>query len=361
MQQIRFARPDTSQFFQTLRKKVNRYFEENNISKHGDYRMVVKTVVMLSLYLVPYFLILFGNFSTLVNILLCLIMGMGVAGIGFSIGHDANHGSYSSNKTWNKILGYSFNLVGGSSFTWHIQHNVLHHTYTNIYEMDEDIHDKPFLRLSPHGKWKPYHRFQHIYAPFLYSLATVSWVTKKDFAQLATYNKNGLTEKSGHLPQRERWIMIFSKILYFTYMLIIPTLLMPYTWWQVLIGFLLVHLVAGFVLTIVFQLAHVVEGPTHHKPVPNGTMENTWAIHQLETTANFARKNKLLSWFVGGLNYQIEHHLFPHICHIHYQNISKIVKETAAEFELPYHDQPSFGSALGSHLRVLYAFGNRRG
>jgi len=228
--------------------------------------MIIKTICMYTFYFGPYLLILLGGFSTWVMAGLCLMMGLGQAGIGFSVAHDAGHGAYSDNKFWNKILSYSFNVIGGSSFTWHIQHNVLHHTYTNIYELDE-----------------------------------------------------------GHHPRRELITMLISKSIYFFYILVLPILLLPVAWWQVLLGFLLMQMVSGFILTIVFQLAHVVEGPTHHKPVMSGTMENTWAIHQLKTTANFARNNKILSWFVGGLNYQIEHHLFPHICHIHYKNISKIV------------------------------------
>jgi len=358
MQGVKFARPDTSQFFTTLRKNVNRYFQENHLSKNGDYRMVTKTICMYTLYFGPYLLILLGGFSIWTMVILCVLMGLGKAGIGFSVAHDAAHGAYSNNKFWNKILSYSFNVIGGSSFTWNIQHNILHHTYTNIYELDEDIHDKPFIRLSPHGKLSGYQKYQHWYAPFLYSLATISWLAKKDFTQMAYYNRSGLTKKSGHHPHRELITMIFSKSIYFFYILMLPILILPLYWWQILIGFLLMQMISGFVLTIVFQLAHVVEGPSHHKPIMSGNMENTWAIHQLMTTANFAPNNKVLSWFVGGLNFQIEHHLFPHICHVHYKSISKIVKQTATDFNLPYFDQPTFRAAIGSHLRVLKAFGN---
>ncbi|MEM8909842.1 MAG: acyl-CoA desaturase, partial [Bacteroidota bacterium] len=298
---VKFARPDTSQFFNTLRKKVNTYFAENQLSKNGDARMVAKTLVMLLLYFGPYFLLLSGWVPAVIAWLLCMVMGLGLAGIGFSIGHDANHGAYSHNSQLNNFLGFSFNLIGGSSFTWKVQHNLLHHTYTNIYQLDEDIHDKPILRLSPYGKLTWIHRYQHWYALGLYSLSTISWILVKDFAQLVNYNRSGLTIKSGHRPLPQLLILIFSKILYFAYMLVIPLLFFPYQWWQILLGFLLMHMVAGFVLTLVFQCAHVVEGPSHHQPTESGSMENTWAIHQLRTTANFARHNRLLSWFVGGL------------------------------------------------------------
>ncbi len=353
---LRFSRKESTDFFQTIRIRVNQHFEENGIEKTGNWKMYNKTVIMFSLYFIPFILILSVNMPAYLVIFMYLIMGFGMSGIGLSIMHDANHGSYTKNKIINKILGYSVNIIGGSSFTWKIQHNILHHTYTNIYEMDEDIHDKPFLRLSPYGKYKKYHRFQHIYAMFLYSLATVSWVIMKDFKQLIAYNKSGMTEKSGYSPKKETAILIISKTIYFFYIIALPMIL-GISWWVVLLGFLVMHLLSGWLITTIFQLAHVVEGPEHHLPDPSGTMDNTWAIHQLKTTANFSKNNPIISWFIGGLNYQIEHHLFPHICHVHYKEISKIVKKTAKEFDLPYYEYKWFFGALASHLRVLKSFG----
>ncbi len=353
---LRFPRKDPNQFFHTMRSRVNAYFEDNNIKKTGNWTMYLKTFVMFAIYFVPFILILVLGMPNWAAIIMYFIMGLGLSGIGLSIMHDANHGAYSKNKYVNKIMGLSLNLVGGSSFTWDIQHNVLHHTYTNIYELDEDIDDKPFLRLSPHGKYKKYHKFQHLYAMFLYSLATVSWIAMKDFRQLRAYNSSGMTEKSGRNPKTETAIMILTKSLYFFYIIALPIML-GISWWVVLLGFIIMHMVAGVFITTIFQLAHVVEGPEHHAPHPSGTMENTWAIHQLQTTANFAHYNPIISWYIGGLNYQIEHHLFPHICHIHYRHISKIVKETALEFDLPYYENKWFTTAVISHLRVLKEFG----
>ncbi len=353
---LRFSRKDPKMFFQTIRSRVNEYFEENKIEKTGNLGMYFKTFCMFSLYFIPFFLILTSSLSFGSILIAFSIMGLGLSGIGLSIMHDANHGSYFKNKKLNNLLGYSLNVVGGSSFTWKVQHNILHHTYTNIYEMDEDIHDKPFLRLSPHGKYKWYHKFQHLYAIGLYSLATVSWVLMKDIRQLKEYNLSGMTQKSGHLPKKEIWVMLFTKVLYVFYIIILPILLGVH-WGAVILGFMLMHMIAGILITTIFQLAHVVEGPEHHKPHPTGTMENTWAIHQLKTTANFAQNNPILSWFVGGLNYQIEHHLFPHVCHIHYKKISEIVKETALEFDLPYYENKWFFGAVYSHLKVLKEFG----
>jgi len=353
---LRFSRKDQQEFFQTLRKRVNAHFDEKKVSKTANFRMYFKSLFMLALYFAPFVLILTLSLPVWGGILLYVAMGFGLSGIGLSIMHDANHGSYSHNKIINRMMGGTLNLVGASSFTWKIQHNVLHHTYTNIYEMDEDIHDKPFLRLSPYGKYKSYHKFQHWYAIALYSLSNISWVIMKDFRQLREYNQSGMTERNGFDPKKETIFMIANKLFYFGYIIALPIALgLP--WWLTLLGFVIMHMLAGALVTIIFQLAHVVEGPGHHEPHPSGTMENTWAIHQLETTANFAHYNPVISWFVGGLNYQIEHHLFPHICHVHYKGMSKIVKDTATEFGLPYYENKWFFSAVASHLRVLKEFG----
>ncbi len=354
---VKFSRKDPELFFQTLRERVNQYFEQNNISKTGNGHMYGKTLAMFAMYFVPFVIILTQVLPDWTAIPLYFLMGIGLSGIGLSVMHDANHGSYSNNEWVNRLMSKSMDIIGGSSFTWKVQHNFLHHTYTNIYELDEDIDDKPFLRLSPHGKLKKYHRFQHIYAMLLYCLATMSWILMKDFKQMLHYHREGLTQKCGFTPTRETIRMIISKTLYILYIVVLPIAL-GVAWWAVLIGFVLMHMLAGLLITVIFQLAHVVEGPQHFAPERTGTMENTWAIHQLKTTANFCRNNRLITWFVGGLNFQIEHHLFPHICHVHYKKISEIVKNTAQECNLSYFEHTTFTKAVASHLRVLKMLGN---
>lgn len=354
---VKFQKKDPAQFYQTLRARVNEYFETNHLSQHANGWMVAKTISMFALYLIPYFAILFGWFPGWSSLAMWAIMGIGLSGIGLAVMHDANHGAYSGRPWVNRLLSYTMDFIGGNSFNWRIQHNFLHHTYTNIYEHDEDIHDKPILRLSPYGKYMKVHRYQHWYALPLYSLATVGWVFDKDFLQLNRYNKTGLTQQQGGSPSREWTKLVLWKLFFLLYAIVLPILLAPAAWYISIIGFFFMLMISGLLITVIFQLAHVVEGPTHHKPHPTGTMENTWAIHQLQTTADFARKNPLITWFVGGLNFQVEHHLFPNVCHVHYKALSEIVKKTAAEFSLPYHDNPTMFRALVSHIRVLKEFG----
>ena len=238
-----------------------------------------------------------------------------------------------------------------------MQHNVLHHSYTNVYHEDEDIDSRGVLRLSPHSKLKYMHRFQFIYAWFLYGLMTIVWMVTKDFIRILRYQKNGLIKKHKANIKREWCILIVTKIFYVAYIFVIPLLVTDLLWWQILIGFFMMHYLAGFVLAIVFQPAHVVEGTTFPLPDENRTLETNWAIHQLVTTSNFGNNSRWFSWYVGGLNFQIEHHLFPNVCHVHYRKISCIVKETAREFGLPYKSFKTFLGALASHARLLKNLG----
>ncbi|MBS1680268.1 MAG: acyl-CoA desaturase [Bacteroidetes bacterium] len=345
-------------FFQTLSQRVNAHFKNNNLPKTANGQMVFKTMFMFLLYFIPYFIIVLGVVTNIWAMLgLCFVMGLGMAGIGLSIMHDANHGSYSTKSWVNQLLGISLNLVGGHALNWKVQHNVLHHTYTNVHDVDEDISPRGVLRMAPGSEWRPMHKYQHLYAWFFYGLLTLVWVLVKDFTRLSKYEKEGLLKKQKTNATNELIFVIISKLLYFTYIFAVPLLVLPLTWWQVLIGFFVMHYLSGFILAIIFQPAHVIDGTEYPMPDDQGNLENNWAIHQLHTTTNFANKNKLLSWYVGGLNYQVEHHLFPNVCHIHYRNIAPIVEQTAKEFGLPYKTKETFLGALAAHAKLMKALG----
>ncbi|WP_460925361.1 fatty acid desaturase family protein [Pontibacter brevis] len=354
---VKFVPKDKSLFFATLRKRVDNYFAENSIAKTANTTMVVKSVVLLLCYIVPFIALLSLQPAFPLSLLFWFVMGLGVAGIGMSVMHDANHGAFSSSKRVNELMGHTLNLVGGSAFNWKLQHNILHHTYTNVVEMDEDIQDRLVLRFSPHTKVKFFHQLQWVYAFVFYGLLTLYWVVAKDFVQYGLFIKNGVNANT--VSENRKWLLklITMKVLYFFVMLAVPVLFFGIPFLQVLLGFLLMHFVAGIILTVVFQLAHTVEGTSHPRPDENGNIENDWAIHQMNTTVNFSRHNKLLSWYVGGLNFQVEHHLFPRICHVHYPAIAEIVKETATEFNIPYLENETFGQAVRSHIATLHRFG----
>ncbi len=286
-----------------------------------------------------------------------IVMGFGMSGIGLSVMHDANHRSYSRNQGVNRFLSYSLNFLGGFAPAWQYQHNTLHHGFTNIEGFDEDIDTVKILRFSPGKPLYRIHRFQQFYAWFFYGLMTLTWTIDKDFKQLFRYRREGI-----ELSQRKSFgallaELIISKVLYYTYILVIPIIFLPVPWWMVIIFYLSMQMVSGFVLGIIFQTAHVMPSSEYPLPDATGNIENNWAIHQLMTTTDYAPDSKAFSWFVGGLNYQVEHHLFPNICHIHYHNIAPIVESTAHKYNLPYHVRPSFSKALHDHFLMLKMLG----
>ena len=354
---IRFS-STKPEFYSTLNQRVNEYFKSRKLNRNGNTEMVLKTVFMFSLYIIPYLLIITSTVTgAWAMFALCVIMGIAIGGIGLSVMHDANHGAYSSKPWVNNLLGLSLNIVGGNAFNWKVQHNVLHHTYTNIHDVDEDISPRGVLRLSPHGEWNSFHRFQHLYAWFFYGLMTIVWVLVKDYARIVKYQKDGLVKKQKANIVTEWTILLLSKAIYVLYIFIVPALVLSVGWWQILIGFLVMHYIAGFILAIIFQPAHVIDGTEYPLPDQEGKMDNSWAIHQLHTTTNFANKSRIFSWYVGGLNFQVEHHLFPGVCHVHYRKISGIVETTAREFGLPYKAERTFVGALRGHALLLKQLG----
>lgn len=356
--QIRFIPQQRSMFFAAAKKRVDAYFADNNISKHANSTMVIKTIILLSGYVLPFALLLLMPMPFYTALMLWAVMGVSLAGIGMSIMHDANHGAYSSNETVNTVLGYTLAILGAGVFNWKIQHNVLHHNYTNISGVDEDINDKVFLKLSPHKASNKMQRGQHVYAFALYAVSTLYWVFYKDFPQYLRYVKNGLAKHSGFQSFIGIASIVLHKLAYLFIVLGVPVLVFGLPFYQVLAGFVLMHVLAGLILTIIFQLAHTIEGAAHPLPNSDGNIDNDWAIHQMNTTVNFAPNNKILSWYCGGLNYQVEHHLFPKICHVHYPTIATIVKQTAAEHGVPYLQNETFSKAFKLHIIALRRFGN---
>lgn len=350
---------EKSTFFPTLRQRVDHYFSANQICKSGGKKIIYKAFFMLALYLIPYALILSGSFSNIGMAVLAVIMGIGVAGVGMSVMHDAIHGSLATSNILNRFFGASIYLLGGNAYNWEVQHNRLHHTYTNIHEVDEDITGKFLLRLSFHEKQKYIHRFQHIYAFFLYSLMTISFLWK-DFKEISLFNKMAKSGMTKPFPKKELVRLIFTKLAYVVFIGVVPLYFTTLTFGEWLAGFFIMHCTAGMILSTVFQMAHVVEGVNQPEPDQSGSIENAWAVHQLQTTSNFAGKNRILSWYIGGLDYQIEHHLFPSISHIHYHALSPIVRQTAMEFGLDYNAKSDFVNALGSHIRMLKSMGTQQ-
>ncbi|MFY0644345.1 MAG: acyl-CoA desaturase [Bacteroidia bacterium] len=344
------------EFGVTVKKRVNDYFKSNNISRLGDYRIWIKVFVLPLTFIGPFILLVTNSFMDNMFLFygLWLIMGIGIAGSGLGVMHDAFHGALSKNKKVNHFIGsLIMSMAGGAVINWKIQHNVLHHTYPNIDKYDDDIDVTGLLKLSPNQPMKPVFKYQAYYAWFLYGFMTLSWATFKDFKQLLKYEKQGLIKKQGTTYKTELRKLVALKIIYLFTFIVLPLLAIDVAWWHSILGWFSMHFVAGLTLGCVFLPAHVV--PTSDFPKPNNSnvIANDYFVHQLRTTSNFAPSKRIFSWYVGGLNYQIEHHLFPTMSHVHHKKVSKIVKATAKEYGLPYNSQPTFIGAIINHAKML--------
>jgi len=344
-------------FFQSLKEAADDYFTGKAIPRTGDSRLYVKTIVLIALAVTLYILILFLSLPVWANMLLTCVLGITMASIGFNVMHDANHGSYSSNEKVNNLLGLSLNALGGNSFIWKFKHNIIHHTYPNVDGMDDDIAKSPFIRMCSTQPWVPAHRVQHIYTPILYAISSMLWVLFQDFEK---YFRRKIHQTAlAEMKPKDHFTFWISKIFYVFFYIALPVYLVGWTNW--LIFFITLHIGLGFTLAVVFQLAHVVEETTFEfAPTDEITrIENEWAIHQVKTTCDFSPNSRVISWLVGGLNYQIEHHLFPRVSHVHYPALSKIVKEKCEAFNLPYNCIPSLRKAVISHFRLIRLLGKK--
>lgn len=351
---LQYSFNNSSPFYHLLKQKVDQYFSSQNLHRAGNTPLYSKAIVQVLLATSLYVTLVFFTPPLWISILLCVLLGLNLAVIGFNIMHEGGHQAFSKYPWINSVSAYFLNVLGGNTYYWKIKHNVNHHTFTNIEGMDSDIDVKPFMRLHKDQPLRTYHRFQHIYWIILYGISYIVWVFYEDFQKYATGKISDNTPQK-RIPLKEHIIFWVTKLLYVTFYVIIPILTVGWLYW--LIGFLIITFVCGVAISIVFQLAHVVEGTEFHV-VDNNRSKQDWAVHQVISTANFATSSRLLHWLLGGLNFQIEHHLFPRVSHIHYPAISRLVKETCHEFNITYHEYKTMYTALASHLVHLRKLGN---
>lgn len=349
----RFARRKNS-FHADLKKQINQYFTDNKINMTGDFRLYLKAILLTTALLATYIHLVFFTPPAWLAVLECLFLGALTAGIGFNVMHDGAHGSFSSKKWINKVAGLSLNFLGANIFMWNAKHNIIHHTFTNVADVDDDLDARPFLRLCESQKKYKMHNYQHWYFWLAYSMLYIYWIFVSDYLKYFKGRIGDIPIKK--MTVKEHFSFWSFKLLHALVFVVLPIIFVGFTGW--LVGFLIYTMFTGILISIVFQLAHTVEDtqfPLAEKETNH--MEDEWAVHQLKTTANFATQNKLVSWMLGGLNFQIEHHLFPNISHVHYPKISNIIKKVCAEYNIPYIEYPKMRIAVVSHVAHLRKMG----
>ncbi len=348
----RFARDNAFQV--ELRRRVDEYFERTGRRRRDVPQMYVKTGILLAAFALFYVLLVMVVNVWWLSMPLAIMLGLTVAGIGLNVQHDGGHQAY-SNRPWvNKVMAMTLDLIGGSSYIWHIKHVFYHHTYVNITGVDTDIDLGGLARVTPDQRRRRFHRWQHFYIWPLYGFMAMKWQIYDDFKDMIR------GEMGGHkFPRAKGWDLatfLIGKAVFFSLALAIPMLFHP--WWVVLLYYAFTAGIVGVVLSVVFQLAHCVEDAEFPMP-QEGTarMEHAWAIHQVETTVDFARRSRVVTWLLGGLNYQIEHHLLPRICHVNFPALSKIVEDLCQKYGVKFNEHRTVRAGIASHFRWLRQMG----
>lgn len=341
-------------FHVELRRRVEDFFQQTGRRQRDCPQMYFKTAIILLTYVGVYAALVFAAATWWQALPLAILLGLAMAAIGFNIEHDGAHQAYSDHPWVNRMMAMTMDLLGASSYVWHWKHDVVHHTYVNIAGYDSDIELGVVGRLSPHQRHFSFHRWQHFYLWPLYGVNVIKWQFYDDFRDVI------LGRIGSHRMPRPKgltWIrFIGAKTAFFLIAFIIPMML--HSLWTVIIFYSVTVITAGVVVSVVFQLAHCVEEADFPIPMADShSVENSWAIHQLETTVNFARRSRVQSWLLGGLNFQVEHHLFPRICHVNYPLISKVVEQTCREYGVAYRENRTFRLGLASHFRWLRRMG----
>ncbi|MBL7812860.1 MAG: acyl-CoA desaturase [Bacteroidetes bacterium] len=353
MAKISFARAQHN-FSGTLRKRVEEYFSTSSVKNTGNWKLYTKTIVLFLSLILLYTTLVFLHLPAWAAIPLCIVMGMNIAAIGFNVMHDGCHGSYSTKPWVNDLMGYSLDILGGCSYLWKVKHNVAHHSYTNIEGHDDDIDNKPLMRMSTNQKKYWFHKYQHIYWPVLYCFTYFMWIAIRDFNKY--FSRKIAETEVPPMTLNQHFLFWLGKVIYTCLFIVIPVWQLG--WVNFAIGYGVLSAAVGLTIAIVFQLAHVVDKVEFPVPAEDtGKIEQEYYLHQLATTANFSTRSKFLGWFTGGLNFQVEHHLFPRISHIHYPAISRIVKQVCAEYGVAYHEFPTFFSAVRAHVLHLKRVG----
>jgi linoleoyl-CoA desaturase len=343
-----------NRFHLELRRRVDEFLKARGQRQRDCPRMYLKTAIILSGFVVSYALLVFVAQTWWQGLLCAIALGLFTSQIGFNIMHDGGHQAYSDRRWINQLMAMSLDMIGGSSYLWRWKHAVFHHTYCNVAGQDADIDLGILSRLAPQQKRLSFHRWQHYYMWVLYGIMAMRWHFYGDFRDMVV-SKIG----DHRIPRPKGWdlaIFILGKVIFFGLAFGIP--LIFHRLWVVIVFYAIMATVVGLVLSVVFQLAHAVEEAAFPLPCEDsGQIENAWAIHQAETTVNFARRNSLLAWLLGGLNFQIEHHLFPRVCHTHYPAISELVEDTCREYGVKYTAHKSLWAGVVSHFRWLRRMG----
>lgn len=353
MKKLKFQKDEGSLFYKELNERIDSYFLENGIKRTGNSRMYFKIGLYFTLDILFYYLMITSE--TLVGFyLFYLLMGLSILLTAFNISHDAAHGVAVKSKFWNKFLfQVSFNLQGNNAYVWGKNHRESHHLYTNIEGSDIDVLNNPIFRMTVSQPIKWFHRYQWLYAPFLYLLYSLNWFFLRE--TLMIFNYSSRTIKIS-IPPNEAVKLILFKLIYIGYMIMLPIYLLPFGWPTVLLAFLLNHFMVSLIFVGVLGVSHCSDYVDHPQPNEDGKLNMSWPMLQMRTSVDYNADSRFFNWTLGGFNAHALHHLLPDISHVHYLKILPIFRELAKKHGIVYMEMP-YWQSLASHFRFLKGMG----
>lgn len=353
MKKLRFSKDNGSVFYKELCEHLDHYFETNQIPYTGNRVMIFKILMYFGLDILFYSLMITST-TPLSFVVFYLLMGLAVLLTAFNISHDAAHGVAVRSRFWNQVLfQLSFNLQGNNAYVWGKNHTESHHLYTNVSGSDIDVLDNPLVRMTAQQTRRWYHRFQHVYSPFLYLFYSLNWFFFREGLML--FNVSSRTIKIA-IPAREVVRLVFFKILYVGYMILLPIYLLPFGAGLVFMTFLLNHIMISLLFVGVLGVSHLSDYVEHPVADAEGKMDMSWPKLQMCTSLDYNAGSRFFNWTLGGFNAHTLHHLLPNICHVHYLDILPIFRALCAKHGLTYMEV-SYGQSLRSHFRFLKRMG----
>ena len=340
---------DLNAFKNELFLRINMYFKDSQISKYANLKMFFKLMIACVIWPTScYLLFSYRGENKLLFFCLYLFHFSAQLFILLNIAHDANHYAIFKNKFLSKVMTYSFDLCGVSSYMWRELHHAQHHTCINIDGEDETLVARNLFRFTKNHPKRFLYRFQHFYFLFFYGFFTADWVFFKDFECFFFPYTNYL--KTMKHPGKEYVKLFLFKIVYIGYMIVLPAFITSFSVVFIIFIFLACHFVIGLIGGTVIQITHplaTAEFPASKADYPN------FASHVFATTADYSVNSKIAEWFFGGLHLHVIHHLCPNICHVHYNHLTIIVKEVAQKYQVNYRVNRTMLTAIKDHYHLL--------
>lgn len=344
------------QLYESIKLKIVQYFEQTRKTKKANLLLVVKALIFLCLIVGGYgLMITLDTKDYFFFFCYYLLFTLGSILFVVTVGHDASHQSLFKRRSANKIVGYSWNILGISKHLWEMKHHHSHHIYTNIPHKDFDIAESPLIRLNPNYNYRPYYKYQYLYAPALYLLFGVFVIYVRDFI---FYYKTLYGQPGTRFGRYFLINLLITKLGYIFISIVIPAILLPFEWWTVLATNLGCLGIGGSFLLLVLIVPHINETAAINESSTSIKNQNDWTLHQIRCTIDSSADSRLLSWLTGGLNTHLIHHLFPDICHVHYIDLTRLVRQELNERGIRYQEKPIAISII-DHFRFLKKMGIR--